>query len=113
MAEIRPRKRPPLRIERSPVNMPGVNLGMDTVEVWSGVTASSCPERTTKIFVTGWPGSPTTSPCASLRRRPCGSMRASCAGVSSGKASLVRDASWIWEGTGTVVVATGFLLVRM
>ena len=47
VAEIRPRKRPPDRIERSPVNMPGVNLGMFAVEAWSGVRASSCPERTT------------------------------------------------------------------
>ena len=52
----------------SPVNVPCVNLGMDEVEVWSGVTASSCRERTTKIFVPGRPGSPTTSPCVSRRR---------------------------------------------
>src|SRR5689334_17808797 len=108
VAEIRPRKRPPDRIERSPVNMPGVNFGIDAVEVCSAVTASSCPERTTKIFVTGWPGSPTTSPCVSRRRRPCGSMRASCAGVSSGNASFVRESVWSWEGRGAVEVAIGF-----
>src|SRR2546430_3846444 len=48
VAEIRPRKRPPDRIERSPVNMPRVNLGMFTVEAWSGVTARS-EEHTSEL----------------------------------------------------------------
>src|SRR2546422_11278306 len=37
-------------------------------------------------------------------------MRASCAGVSSGKASLVRDSVWSWGGRGTVEEVIGFLL---
>src|SRR3989441_364511 len=75
--------RRPDNMVASPVNIPGLK-DITTSSVADGRMTSIRPARTTKIRATLSPAWTSTSPCATWRRRPCGAMRASCAGVTVG-----------------------------
>src|SRR5213083_124806 len=95
----------------SPVNIPGLNeTTISSVAV--GRTTSIRPVTMTKNRAVCSPACTSTSPCSTWRRRPCGLIRATCAGVSIGYNRSGRGPGGGGDGGAASVMVSRALLMR-